>query len=82
MIGHIEYAAVLRPHPGNPEYELRSGTAAPLVGTLMEVLSSLWTKDGRLLVLAVGVARIRVRTFVGCPPLSPRTGFLHAWVVA
>ena len=49
---------------GNPEYELRPGTAAPLVGTLMEVLSSLWTKDGRLLVLAVGVARIRVRTLL------------------
>lgn len=45
---------------GNPEYDLAPGSKAPLAGTLMEVLSSLWLKDGRLLLLAVGLCRIRV----------------------
>jgi Lon protease-like protein len=46
---------------GSPEYDLVPGTKAPLTGTLMEVLSCLWLKDGRLLLLAVGLCRFRVR---------------------
>lgn len=34
-------------------------------GTLMEVVSHLWLEDGRLLILAVGLCRIKVR------PLQP-----------
>ncbi len=45
---------------GGPEYELAPGSRAPLTGTLMEILSYLWMEDGRLLVLAVGICRIRV----------------------
>lgn len=43
------------------EYALRPGTQAPLVGTLMEVVRALRCPDGRLIILALGVGRIRVR---------------------
>ena len=43
------------------EYALRPGTQAPLVGTLMEVVRALRCPDGRLIILALGVGRMRVR---------------------
>ncbi|BDA48717.1 hypothetical protein COCOBI_12-3990 [Coccomyxa sp. Obi] len=45
---------------GSPEYELAPGSRAPMTGTLVEILSYLWMEDGRLLVLAVSICRIRV----------------------
>ena len=42
------------------EYALRPGTQAPLVGTLMEVVRALRCSDGRLIILALGVGRLRV----------------------
>jgi Lon protease-like protein len=59
QFGHVYLPGGSR-NLGSPEYELAPGSKAPLTGTLMEVLSYLWMKDGRLLVLAVGVCRIRV----------------------
>lgn len=47
---------------GNDEYALRPGTGAPLVGTLMEVQRIVQLADGRLIVIARGVARLRVVT--------------------
>ncbi|KAI3437687.1 hypothetical protein D9Q98_000136 [Chlorella vulgaris] len=45
---------------GNPEFALTPDTKAPLVGTLMEVAEAVRFGDGRLLILAVGIARFRV----------------------
>ena len=41
-------------------YALKAGTAAPLVGTLMEIIKVLRCPDGRLIVLATGLGRIKV----------------------
>ena len=61
QFGHI-YLPGGSKNLGNPQYELAPGSSAPMTGTLMEILSYLWTEDGRLLVLAVGVCRIRVNS--------------------
>ena len=45
---------------GNEAYALRPGTGAPLVGTLMEIQRLVQLADGRLIVIARGVARLRV----------------------
>ncbi|KAL4451643.1 hypothetical protein ABPG75_007305 [Micractinium tetrahymenae] len=53
---------------GAPEFALRPGSKAPLAGTLMEVLQACRLGDGRLVVLAVGVCRLRVaRETLGMP---------------
>ncbi|KAK9815927.1 hypothetical protein WJX72_012088 [[Myrmecia] bisecta] len=45
---------------GQPQYALQPGSQAPLVGVLMEVLSCMRYPDGRLMILACGVARFKV----------------------
>ncbi|CAL8463418.1 g2952 [Coccomyxa elongata] len=62
---------------GSPEYELAPGSRAPLTGTLMEILSYLWMEDGRLLVLAVGICRIRVAKTRQALPFS--TADVEVW---
>ncbi len=44
---------------GDAEYGLQPGTGAPLLGTLMEIQRLVQLRDGRLLIIARGVARIR-----------------------
>lgn len=44
----------------NPDYGLRVGSKAPLVGTLMRITSWQRTKDSRLLMVVQGLARVRV----------------------
>lgn len=58
------FGAVLLPdgsaNLGNPEYDLRPGTKAPLVGVLMEVSRAVRLLDGKLLLLATGICRMKV----------------------
>jgi hypothetical protein len=49
---------------GRPEFALEPGTQAPLVGTLMEIRQAVRLEDGRLLLLAAGLTRIKVRGIV------------------
>lgn len=42
------------------EYEMKPGSKAPLLGTLMEILQVVKFSDGRLLILAVGLDRFQV----------------------
>ena len=55
-------------------YALKKGTAAPLVGTLMEIIKVLRCPDGRLIVLATGLGRIKVLV-VGIHPFRHVQGF-------
>ena len=60
---------------GDPCYALEPGSQAPLVGTLMEVLQAVAFPDGRLLILAAGVARFKAsdpREFPGMSEWSRR----------
>lgn len=62
---------------GKAAFELRAGSQAPLVGTLMEVLQAVRFPDGRLLILAAGLSRFKVRGPTcqhGCPFSSEGTG--------
>lgn len=44
----------------NPEYGLRVGSKAPLVGTLMRITSAQRTRDSRIMMVVQGLARVRV----------------------
>eukprot|EP01023_Acetabularia_acetabulum_P064819 TRINITY_DN8499_c2_g2_i1.p1 TRINITY_DN8499_c2_g2~~TRINITY_DN8499_c2_g2_i1.p1 ORF type:complete len:467 (+),score=38.76 TRINITY_DN8499_c2_g2_i1:135-1535(+) len=44
----------------NPEYELREGSSAPLIGTLMKITHALCLPKGVLLIIACGVQRFQV----------------------
>lgn len=45
---------------GSEDFALKSGSNAPLVGTLMEVVQAVRFPDGRLLILAAGLGRFKV----------------------
>eukprot|EP00592_Proboscia_alata_P026206 CAMPEP_0194446264 /NCGR_PEP_ID=MMETSP0176-20130528/128338_1 /TAXON_ID=216777 /ORGANISM="Proboscia alata, Strain PI-D3" /LENGTH=412 /DNA_ID=CAMNT_0039272947 /DNA_START=463 /DNA_END=1701 /DNA_ORIENTATION=- len=45
---------------GNPEYELKEGTKAPLVGTLMQITEAQLENDGTLTVAVQALERIKV----------------------
>jgi len=45
---------------GKPEYDLKIGTQAPMVGTLMRVVSAQRSEDSRLILVVQGISRVRV----------------------
>jgi hypothetical protein len=59
LFGHL-YLPGGSSNLGAADYELRGGSRAPLVGTLMEVTRAARLMDGKLLILATAVARFRV----------------------
>jgi Lon protease-like protein len=45
---------------GKPEFDLRIGTQAPMVGTLMRIVSVERSEDARLILAVQGISRVRV----------------------
>ena len=44
----------------NPEYGLKIGTKAPLIGVLMRITHWERTKDSRLAIVVQGLTRVRI----------------------
>jgi len=57
--GHI-YLPKGSENLGNPEYELKEGTKAPLIGTLMQITDAQLEDDGRLTVVVQALERFKV----------------------
>lgn len=63
-------------HLGNAAYSLTSGSRAPLIGVLMEVTRAVRLRDGKFLILATAISRIKV----GCSMLPEHNSEQQQWV--